>query len=94
MASGKMNETKLNRETKKGGQCMEKKQLDITNMNGVTEDEDTTCGLNDMNCVGEDEVNTCGLNDMNCLGEDDDTTCGLNDMNCLDEEEEEKEEKK
>ena len=30
---------------------MEKKQLDINNMNGITEEEDKTCGLNDMNCV-------------------------------------------
>ena len=28
---------------------MEKK-LDINNMNGITEEEDKTCGLNDMNC--------------------------------------------
>lgn len=27
------------------------KNLDITNMNGVTDDEEKTCGLNDMNCV-------------------------------------------
>lgn len=25
-----------------------KKKLGLTNMNGVTEDEDTTCGLNDI----------------------------------------------
>ena len=49
---------------------MEKKQeLGITNMNGVKDDEDTTCGLNDMNCLGEEDDKTCGLNDMNCLGE-------------------------
>ena len=29
---------------------MEKK-LDINNMNGITEEEDKTCGLNDMNCL-------------------------------------------
>ena len=34
---------------------MEKKQLDINNMNGITEEEDKTCGLNDMNCVAEEE---------------------------------------
>ena len=32
---------------------MEKKNLDITNMNGMTNDDDTTCGLNDMNCIGD-----------------------------------------
>lgn len=61
---------------------MEKKQLDINNMNGITE-EDKTCGLNDMNCVEEEEDKTCGLNDMNCVAEEEDKTCGLNDMNCL-----------
>ena len=41
--------------------------LSITNLNGVTEDEDTTCGINDMNCLSEDEDTTCGINDMNCV---------------------------
>ena len=40
--------------------------LSITNLNGVTEDEDTTCGINDMNCLSEDEDTTCGINDI-CL---------------------------
>lgn len=44
--------------------------LSITNLNGVTEDEDTTCGINDMNCLSEDEDTTCGINDMNCVAED------------------------
>lgn len=44
------------------------KNLDITNMNGIT-DDDKTCGLNDMNCVGDNENVTCSLNDMNCTGE-------------------------
>ena len=57
--------------------------LSITNLNGVTEDEDTTCGINDMNCLSEDEDTTCSINDMNCVAEDEDTTCGINDMNCL-----------
>ena len=29
-------------------------KLNITNMNGVTNDDDTTCGLDNMNCVTED----------------------------------------
>lgn len=63
---------------------MEKKKLDITNMNGMTDDQDTTCGLNDMNCLEEgQDVKTCGLNDMNCVEDEEDKTCGLNDMNCL-----------
>ena len=57
------------------------KNLDITNMNGIT-DDDKTCGLNDMNCVGDNENVTCGLNDMNCVGDNENVTCSLNDMNC------------
>ena len=49
---------------------MEKKQLDINNMNGMTEEEDKTCGLNDMNCVADEEDKTCGLNDMNCVADE------------------------
>ncbi len=62
---------------------MEKKKLDINNMNGMTEEEDKTCGLNDMNCLENEEDKTCGLNDMNCVEDEEDKTCGLNDMNCL-----------
>lgn len=64
---------------------MEKKNLGLTNMNGITEDDDRTCGLNDMNCLGE-EVETCNLTDMNGVSTNDDKTCGLNDMNCLENE--------
>ena len=39
---------------------MEKK-LDINNMNGITGEEDKTCGLNDMNCLEGKEDKTCGL---------------------------------
>ncbi|MCI8577681.1 MAG: hypothetical protein HFG64_09250 [Lachnospiraceae bacterium] len=61
-----------------------KTELGITNMNGMRDDEDTTCGLNDMNCLGEEQEDvTCSLNDMNCMEEEEDKTCGLNDMNCL-----------
>ena len=56
---------------------MEKK-LDINNMNGITGEEDKTCGLNDMNCLEGKEDKTCGLNDMNCVEEEEDKTCGLN----------------
>ena len=62
-------------------------KLGINNMNGITNDDDTTCGLNDMNCVSTEEDTTCGLNNMNCLPEDDEPTCSLNDMNCLGDEE-------
>ena len=42
---------------------MEKKNLDITNMNGVSNDDDTTCGLNDMNCLGNtaEDDSTCSI---------------------------------
>lgn len=68
---------------RKGENSMKKKELGLTNMNGMRDDDDTTCGLNDMNCLGEQDDSTCGLNDMNCVEEEEDTTCGLNDMNCL-----------
>ncbi len=63
---------------------MEKKNLDITNMNGMTNDDDTTCGLNDMNCIGDGgDDSTCSITNMNCTTEEDDTTCSFTDMNCM-----------
>lgn len=59
------------------------KKLDITNINGMSKDDDVTCGVNDMNCV-DGEEKTCGVTDMNCV-DDKDETCGVTDMNCLDE---------
>ncbi len=32
---------------------MEKENLNISNMNGVTSDDDTTCSITDMNCNGD-----------------------------------------
>lgn len=61
---------------------MAKEKLGLNNMNGVSDDEDTTCGLNDMNCLGEKKTSNLGLNNMNGVSDDEDTTCGLNDMNC------------
>jgi hypothetical protein len=63
---------------------MENKNLDITNMNGMTNEDDKTCGLNDMNCLGDDaeKDSTCSITNMNCNTEDDDTTCSITDMNC------------
>ena len=49
----------------------------------MTNDDDTTCGLNDMNCVDGEEDKTCALTDMNCVEDEEDKTCALNDMNCL-----------
>lgn len=59
------------------------KKLDITNINGLSNDADTTCGVTDMNCVDQKDE-TCGITDMNCVAEKDET-CGVTDMNCLDE---------
>jgi len=66
------------------GEDMEKKDLGLTNMNGMTNEEGKTCGLNDMNCLGEEEKKS-GLNDMNGMTEEDGKACSLNDMNCLNE---------
>ena len=62
--------------------CAMDKKLSINNMNGVAEDEDTTCGITNLNCIGDDEDTTCDITDLNCIG-DDDTTCGIVDMNCI-----------
>lgn len=60
-----------------------KNGLGITNMNGISTDDDRTCALNDMNCLETQEEQTFSLTDMNAVGKDDDTTCALDDMNCL-----------
>ena len=33
---------------------MEKKNLGLGNMNGMTDQDHRTCGINDMNCLGGD----------------------------------------
>lgn len=60
-----------------------KSGLGLTNMNGISTDDDRTCALNDMNCLENQEEKTFGLTDMNAVGKDEDTTCALDDMNCL-----------
>ena len=60
-----------------------KSGLGLTNMNGISADDDRTCALNDMNCLENQEEKTFGLTDMNAVGKDEDTTCSLDDMNCL-----------
>ncbi|MGN1172065.1 MAG: hypothetical protein ACI4SZ_10445 [Lachnospiraceae bacterium] len=57
-------------------------KLDIKNMNGMTQNDDKSCGLNDMNCEGNAAPKAAGLNNMNSMSHDDDKSCGLNDMNC------------
>jgi len=51
-------------------------------MNGVTSDEDVSCGLNDMNCVGDEGASQASITNMNGVTSDEDVSCGLNDMNC------------
>ena len=64
---------------------MEKKEskiksgLGITNMNGITTDDDRSCALNDMNCLEEQSFS---ITDMNAVTKDEDTSCSLDDMNC------------
>ena len=43
---------------------MEKNKYGYMNQNGMTKEDDKTCGLNNMNCEEDDK--TCGLNNMNC----------------------------
>ncbi|MCF0131393.1 MAG: hypothetical protein HUJ71_06670 [Pseudobutyrivibrio sp.] len=61
---------------------MEKKEYGFQNMNGMSENEDKTCGLNDMNCLGEDEKKNYDLNNMNAATKKDDKSCSITDMNC------------
>ena len=60
-----------------------KSSLGITNMNGITTDDDRTCGLQDMNCLETQDQKDYSITDMNAKGKDDDTTCALQDMNCV-----------
>jgi hypothetical protein len=59
----------------------EKKNLGITNLNGVTDDEDTTCGITDLNCVDGQEA-SYKITDLNSVDEKD-TTCDITDLNCI-----------
>lgn len=60
---------------------MADKNLGITNMNGATNSDDTTCSFQDMNCLG-DKDKKVDITNMNSVTENDDTTCSLNNMNC------------
>ena len=60
---------------------MEKKNLGLGNMNGMTDQDDMSCGINDMYCLGGEEKEQT-LNDMNGVSREDETSCSLNDMNC------------
>lgn len=58
------------------------KKYGITNMNGISMDDDRTCAFTDMNCLA-DEEKSFSLTDMNAAKNQDDMTCALEDMNCL-----------
>ena len=58
-------------------------KLSIANMNGATDDEDKTCGLQDMNCLEGQEAKPHSLNNMNGDTAAEDKTCGITDMNCV-----------
>lgn len=59
-----------------------KSSLGITNMNGISSDDERSCALNDMNCLEGQEEQTFSITDMNALTEDEGTSCSLDDMNC------------
>lgn len=59
-----------------------KSSLGITNMNGITSDDDRSCALSDMNCLEGQEEQGFSLTDMNAVTKDEDTSCSLDDMNC------------
>lgn len=59
-----------------------KSSLGITNMNGITSDDDRSCALNDMNCLEGQEGQDFSYTDMNAVTRDEDTSCSLDDMNC------------
>lgn len=56
--------------------------LGITNMNGITSDDDRSCALSDMNCLEGQEEQGFSITDMNAVTKDEDTSCSLDDMNC------------
>ena len=63
---------------------MEDKKLNISNMNGTTDDASQTCGITDMNCVENgSETTAASITNMNSISGEDDKTCGITDMNCL-----------
>lgn len=59
-----------------------KSGLGITNMNGISSDDDRSCALNDMNCLEGQEEQSFSITDMNAMAKDEDTSCSLDDMNC------------
>ena len=50
--------------------------LGWSNVNGMSSEDDRTCGLNDMNCLETQAAKTYGITDMNATANDD-STCAL-----------------
>ncbi len=59
-----------------------KSSLGISNMNGITSDDDRSCALSDMNCLEGQDEQGFSITDMNAVTTDEDTSCSLDDMNC------------
>ena len=59
-----------------------KSSLGISNMNGMSTEDERTCALQDMNCLNTEAPKDFDITDMNAVGKDEDTTCALQDMNC------------
>ena len=62
---------------------MADQKLDITNMNGMTENADQTCAITDMNCVEGQEPASSSITNMNSVTDDADKSCSITDMNCV-----------
>ncbi|MDO5033649.1 MAG: hypothetical protein Q4D97_02310 [Eubacteriales bacterium] len=62
----------------------EKVQASISDMNRVSEDEDTTCDITNLNCMDEQEYTQEELHIIKQNMENEDTTCEITDMNCED----------
>lgn len=62
---------------------MAKDGLGIANMNGDTNNEDKSCGLQDMNCLDGQDPKDHSITNMNGDTENEDKSCGLTDMNCV-----------
>lgn len=59
---------------------MEDKNINsVTNVNGASNDDDTTCSITNVNCLDEG----AGDNSItNLNGASDDTTCSITNVNC------------
>lgn len=61
--------------------AMADKNIGITNMNGETHSDETTCSFQDMNCLGDTDKKA-DITNMNSVSDNEDTTCSLDNMNC------------